>query len=420
MEVIKDAVFLLLTPVMLLGFHYYPSLTARRRVLFVGFLAAVIAACGVRDAQMMRANVAQPPKWDFVLFWLYGRVAVQGLNFYEPGHALKLAEQHQLSVDPIGTWFLYPPQTMLLFTPLGWLDIGTAHLLWYVLLSGVLVLDIVLLWKTFLRGSGRPGLMLTAALVLTLKATSMILYFGQTLFIVLLMLLLFWRERERPRSGIWLAVGLFVKPVLALLPMVLVLQRNWRVTVSAAGAVLLISLLTVIAFGAETFWGFFTARPAANLPGDVYTDPINQSLLATVLRLTGEDLHGATPLFRVVLGALSLLLAGLTGWLVFRLGPDQADWALSLTLALALLVYPGALEHYSLLLIAPMLLLWGRRREFIGGPWGAAGFIALEYALIRGHYAFIANALIWFVLAGVGAWMIERRAGLSWPALFAR
>jgi hypothetical protein len=420
MEVIKDAIFLVLTPVMLLGFHSYPSLTAKRRILFVGFLAVVIAACGVRDAQIMRANVALPPKWDFVLFWLYGRVAVQGLNFYEPEHALKLAEQHQLSVDPIGTWFLYPPQTMLLFAPLGWFDVRTAHLLWYILTIGVLALDIVLLWKIFLRESGWPGLMLTAALVLTLKATSMILYFGQTLFIVLLMLLLFWRERERLRGGVWLAAGLCVKPVLALLPVALVLQRNWRVTASAAGAVLLISLLTVIAFGAETFRGFFTARPAANLPGDVYADPTNQSLMATVLRLTGEDLHSATPPFRAVLGALSLLLAGLTGWLAFRLGPDHADWALSLTLTLALLIYPGALEHYSLLLIAPMLLLWGHRREFIGGPWGVIGFMTLEYALIRGHYAFMANALIWFVLVGIGVRMIERRAGLSWPALFVR
>ncbi len=419
MEVIKDALFLLLTPVMLLGFHYHPSLTAKQRILFAGFLAAVIVACGIRNGQIMYSNIAHPPRWDFVLFWLYGRVATQGLNFYEPEHALKLAEQHQLSVDPIGTWFLYPPQTMFLFAPLGWFDIQTAHLFWYILMSSVLVLDMILLWKIFLRGSGLTGLMLTAALVLTLKVTSMIIYFGQTIFIVLLMLLLFWRERERLRSGIWLTLGLFVKPVLALLPMVLVLQRNWRAMMSAVGAVVLISALAMIAFGAETFWDFFTVRPAANLPGDVYADPTNQSLLATVLRLTGDDLHGATPLFRAVFGVLSLLLAALTGWLVFRLGPDHADWALSLTLALALLIYPGALEHYSLLLIAPMLLLWARRQELIGGAWGVVGFMTLEYALIRGHYAFMANALAWAALAGIGAWMIGRRAAPSIAALLA-
>lgn len=406
--VVKELPFLLLTPAMLLGSHYHRSLPVNRRIFFAGFMAVVVVAFGIREGQIIRSNIAHLPKWDFVLFWLYGRVAAQGLNFYEPEHAWHLVQQHQLSVDdPIRVWFLYPPQTMFLFMPLGWFGIQTAHLLWYILIVSVLALDIFWLWKIFLNGSGWAGLLLTAALMLTLKATSMTIYFAQTNFIVLLMLLLFWREGKRLRSGVWLAIGIFTKPVLAILPMFLVLQRNWRVIVSTLITLAVISLLAVITFGQKTVFSYFTSNPIAYY---AYDDPMNSSLLATVLHLTGYGFNGSSPLFQPAFVILSLVLTSITGWLVFRLGSDRADWALSLTLALALLVCPATLEHYSLLLIAPILLLWGHRQEFIGGVWGVVGFITLEYALIHSHYVFMAIALIWCVSAGIGAWMIGRRS----------
>lgn len=415
MEVTRELLFALLTPALLLGAHYHQSLAAKWRVLFAGFTAAVIGACGLRVGQMVLANIAHPLKWDFLLFWLHGRVAAQGLNFYDPGHALQLARQHQLpAYHPGEIGFFYPPQTMFLFMPLGWFEIPTAHCLWYALILGALALDIILLWRIFLNGSGWAGLMLTAALVLALKTTSMTIYFAQTNFIVLLMLLLFWRERGRRRGGVWLAMGIFVKPILAILALYLVWRRNWRVALSTLVALVFITSLAVIAFGPRTSLSYFTSNSIANYP---YDDAISSSLLAAVLQLRGDV--GSTPILQPLFVILSLALTAITGWLVCRLGPDRADWALSLTLALALLVYPATQEHYGFLLIAPMLLLWARRQELVGGVWGVAGFVSLEYALIRSHWVFIAIALSWCASAGIGAWMSGRRRQ-SPPMAFSR
>lgn len=404
MEEAKELLSLLLTPVMLVGYHYYRSLAAKWRILFAGFMAVVVGISGIRIGQIIRANVAHPPEWDFLIFWLNGRVADQGLNFYEPEHVWQLVQEHQFPFDrPTEVSFFYPPQTMFLFMPLGWFGLQTAHWLWYVFSVGVLVANIILLWRIFLRGSGRGGLLLVAALVFTLKATSMTVYFAQTNFIVLLMLLLFWHERGRRRSGIWLALGISTKPVLAILPMYLVLRRNWRVLASTLAALAVISSLAVLTFGPQTSFSYFTSNPIGHY---FYDDPINASLLGAVLHLTGGN--ASSPLLQPVFVLLSLLLTAVTGWLVFRLDADHADWALSLTLVLALLVYPATLEHYSLLLIAPLLLFWAHRRQFSGGVWSIAGFMTLEYALIRSHCVFTATALIWCVSAGIGIWMIGR------------
>ena len=407
---------LIVTPVLLLGFHYRQSWTAAWRTAFAGLMGVTILAFLIRDVQIMSSNIAHPPKWDFLIFWVNGRAATQNLNFYDLNLVWQLAQQYQLPFDqPAQVYFFYLPPTMLLFLPLGWFDPQTAFLLWYVANMGVLLLDIILLWKIFLKKSDWMGLMLTTALVFTLNATTDTIYFGQTNFIVLLMLLLFWREHERSRSGVWLAMGIFTKHILGVFLMFLALCRSWRVMVGALMALVAISLLALIVLGPEPFFSYFTARSTANAPASLYieelgalTEQMNQSLLATILRLTNYDFSDGSPLTQPIFVVLGLILTIITGWLVFRLRLDHADWGLSLTLALALLVYPATLEHYSLLLIAPMLLLWAHRQTFIGGVWGVVGFITLEYALIRNSYAFVANALAWSVLAGIGVWMIGR------------
>jgi hypothetical protein len=277
----------------------------------------------------------------------------------------------------------------------------------------ILVLVIILLWKTFLGESGLMGLALAAALVFMIRATLSTLAFGQTNFLVLLMLLLFWRDRERERGGIWLALGIFTKPFLAFLLVYLLLQRHWRAIASTIFALAAISLLSIVVFGPATFSSYFTANPVAKMPDYVYTEMLNQSLLATILRLTEYDFSDTSPLTYPTFIALTLILAGITSWLVYRLDASHADWMLALTLSLALLLYPATLEHYSVLLIVPILLLWTHRQELIGGLWGVVVFITLTYVLISyrgGNYVFFATALNWFVLAGIGIWALLRQS----------
>lgn len=415
-----QGVLLLLVPVMLLGFHYRQRLSARQRAVLLGLMLGVILIWSLQLGRIMSSNIAHLPEWDFLGFWLNGRVAAQGLNFYEPGHAQQLAQPFHPSADftreilNVGFW--YPPPTIFLFVPLGWFDIHTAYLLWYIAHSIILVLDIFWLWKLFLTKSGALGLALAAALVLMLFGTQSTVTYGQTNFLALLMLLLFWRDRSLLRGGLWLAVGIFTKPFLALLLGYLLLRRHWRVLRSTVFVLAALSLLTIMVFGPVTFFSYFRPNHYASLPSWVYTEISNQSLLAVILRHTHYELVHKSPLTQPIFVALSLLLTAIASWLVYQLDKRHEDWALVLTLLLTLLLYPVSQMFYSILLIVPLLLLWKRQQELIFGTWGVVVFITLEYAIMRhedGNYVFIATTLTWLICTGIAIWAIGRHSTIA-------
>ncbi len=395
--------------VLLLGFHYREVLTAPWRSVLVGLTLAVLLVFGLNAARLMRWNVMHPPEWDFVIFWLDGQVAAQGLNFYEPQFyqnvTLTFTPTNEFVAEVLEVGFRYPPPTMFLFLPLSLFDVHMAFMLWYIVHSLILILDIILLWKIFLSKSGLMGLVLVTVLVATLFGTMSTIHRGQTNFLALLMLLLFWRDRTHQRGGVWLALGILIKPFLAVLLIYPVLRKHWRVIISTFITLIVISLLAFVAFGPETFLSYFTENPNANAADFQYTQMFNQSLLATILRLTDYNFGDKSPLTHPIFIALVFILTGITGWLVYRLDETHNDWALALTLLLSLLIYPASQIFYSVLLIIPILLLWMHRQSRFINIWGVVAFIALVYALVsyhNGEYVFIANALTWFVLAGIG------------------
>jgi hypothetical protein len=412
-----QGLLLLLVPIILLGFHYHQRMSVPQRAVLLGVLLGIILLWSIHLTRIMDTNIAQPPEWDFLGFWLNGKVAAQGLNFYEPGHAQQLAKPFHPSTEftheilDVGFW--YPPPTIFLFLPLGWFDIRTAYLLWYVAHSIILILDIFWLWKIFLNKSSWLGLALTAALILMLFGTQSTIIYGQTNFLALLMLLLFWRDRTFPRSGIWLALGIFTKPFLALLLGYLLLRQHWRILGNTVFILAALSLLTITVFSPVTFFSYFTPNHYGSLPMWVYTEGSNQSLLAVILRYTHYDFSHISPLTQPIFVVSSLLLTIITGWLVYQLDKNHEDWALVLTLLLTLLLYPVSQMFYSLLLIVPMLLLWMHRQELVLGTWSVVGFITFEYAILSredGNYVFIATMLTWVICAAIATWAIILRS----------
>ncbi|MEP7189359.1 MAG: glycosyltransferase family 87 protein [Roseiflexaceae bacterium] len=404
---------LILLPLLLLAFHYRDRLGERGRAALAGMALATIGFYTAGAIAVMRANIADPPEWDFQLFWIFGRVAVRGLKFYQPENLHQMLDSLRPSAEFLRElFFFHPPPTMLLFLPLGWFDIHTAFLIWYCFNCAILAVDVILLWRIFQRQAGLLGLLLTTALVLMLPATLWTISYGQTNFIFLLMILLFWMERDHPRGGLWLAIGIFAKPLLVFLPIYPLLRRHWRVLGGMIVALAGISLLSMIVFGPSTFINYFTGNPIVNsMPASLYTESVNQSLLANVLRLTGYDFSRTSPYTQPLFIILALLLTASTGWLVYWIEQPQADWALALTLVLALLIFPKTLAHYSVLLLVPICLIWSQRHQLPGHVWSAIAFITFEYALINhgGSAIFIAIALCWAMLLGVAVSISIRR-----------
>lgn len=422
----------LLVPTLLLGGERRRAVDPRMRAACEGLVAAVILVFGAAAAQIMLLNIGHPPEWDFPVFWLNARVALQGLNFYEPDHVLRVADATSAFSDSFMSQlpFKYPPPTMLLLLPFGAFPMKTGLAVWYVVQIIALALDVMLLRRLFSNAAGWFGLSLTAALVLVHRPVLVTFTVAQTNFIVLLMVLLYWRDHATARSGVWLALGALVKPLVVLVLLHPLARRRWRTLAAATVTLAAASALSVLVFGPRTFTAYFTRDPTLGAPSLLYTEPVNQSLLAVVLRLSGWTATGTAPIFHPIFIASGLVLAAITFGLVSRTdGSSDAssdDWGIALTIALSLLLYPGTLLHYGVLLIAPMLLIWERRAEiatswclrrrraagvadqprFSVATWGVLVFVTALYALAY-RFTFAATALTWLLLAGVGA---RRRA----------
>ncbi|PYX35956.1 MAG: hypothetical protein DMG75_12330 [Acidobacteria bacterium] len=397
----------------LVPFHFRKHLPVWVRVACLALIFASIGICCVWNFRIMRSHVENPPEWDFRVFWMYGKVLARHGNVYLPSEYQEFKELFQSDTQfteaSLNVGATYPPHSMLLFEPLGFSNIHTAYLLWYVLQTAALVAAIELLRRIFLGGSGVWGLGLAALLLFALRGTWVTINFGQTNFLVLLLILLYWCDHELPRAGVWLALGILVKLYVVFLLLYPLLRRQWLVVAWTVVSSLLLAFASLLVLGPTTFFSYFTLHPASHLPSWVYSERINQSLLAVILRNSNGGLGNRGPLAQPLFLALALLLACVTSWLVYRLR-RRCEYGLALVLVLTLLLYPGTLVHYTLILLIPLLVIWEYREDFPGGIWGTVGLIAFVYgsiALQQGDSTFAAMLLVWMVLAGLAVFRTQ-------------
>jgi hypothetical protein len=389
--------------VTLVGYHFYNQFSRNWQRLFLGFVLMAALALSAALAVRMFVNLQSPPVWDFQSFWLNGRVADEGLNFYNPASYQQIVADENLMVDPefqteiVDVGFWYAPPTIWLFVPLGWFGLNTAMLFWYIQQVLILVVCIYLAWRLFFSQEQLLALGLIVVLLFALPTNRVNIGMGQSTLVVLLTLILFWRDRENARSGVWLAAAFLVKPFMAVLVLYPVIRRNWRF-IGVMGLCLgVISLLTIVFFGLDNFTSFFIEGVESRVPPGVYTEVTNQSLLATVLRLTDYQIDYGFPLTHPLFLTLAVPLTLFTLWGSYSFMRRRPEWAIALMVTFAILIYPASQSIYSLLLVMPIFLLWQNRHEFPGGVWGMIFFIVIEYYFLTSA-TFIAAALMWGVL----------------------
>jgi hypothetical protein len=203
-----------------------------------------------------------------------------------------------------------------------------------------------------------------------------------------------------------------VKPVMAVMGVHLLCRRYWRAVLVAAVCLLAAGLVTLATFGPATTFDYLRANPISNVPPWQYTGWINQSLLATLLRLFDPEnqARGAELMYPPFLIGAGLV-AAISVYAAARLSPRDADLSLGILLCAGLLLYPGTLVPYSMLLLVPMASFHARRTML---PWGRVAWpiaTALIY-LVLAYVAFAANALVW-ALATLWALHLGRRSVAS-------
>jgi len=371
-----------LVPLVLAGCHRAEGRDAPTlRALLIGGLAAVAIAFAIPLFRIVQANIAAPPEFDIQQFWLHARVAAQGLNVYEPEHSRNLARSlHSSDAMLAEFYFWYPPPALFLFIPLGWLSLTAAAGLWYAIQLSALLADGWLLWRLFLRREGALGAALVAAFIAMLPATFGTFGFGQLNPLTLLFLLLFWRDREAPRAGVWLVLAAITKPYAAFVGLFLLIHRRWKAVGWAGATTVGAALLTIVVFGPRMFFSYFHSNPMtlhlenATIPGAV-------SLAGAFHRLQGGRLTNAQVLRSPLVLGVEVLLTAVTAWRAWAAGKLRSDWALAGMIPLALLLYPITGAHYGLVLLLPLFFLWSCRNDMPGGAPLAIGVITAVYVL---------------------------------------
>jgi hypothetical protein len=270
----------------------------------------------------------------------------------------------------------------------------------------VLIANIFVLWSIFIDGREYRGLALIAVLMLVLRATIGNIEFAQINLLVLLTFLLYWQRRETVLGGVWLGVGMILKPILVIVLIYPIMRRQWLSLLGVVLAGFILSTITIIVFGADMFFGYFLNNPIVqHMPPYLYTEEVNQSLLATILRLTNYDFSGPSVYLQPVFFASALIISGVTALLIYRKHHEKdfyADWALTLTIAYALLIFPKTLFTYSVFLIVPVVMVYTNRKELPANFWLIVVFITTVYVLVSlwVHFVFVAMLITWIFITG--------------------
>ncbi|NJL34466.1 MAG: DUF2029 domain-containing protein [Chloroflexaceae bacterium] len=215
--------------------------------------------------------------------------------------------------------FLYPPQTALLFVPLGLLPLAGAYLLWAGWQGVMLVYLLVLLWRST-HGWQRIERWLVLSTVLVMPALLINLVLGSFslwMTICLLQFVLAFQRNDDAAAGFWLAMGC-IKPQLMLVPCALLLgARRWRALGSGVvyGGILFGVSSGVLGWHIWLDW----VRQVGTLPALFVRDAYN--LRGALVLLLGE---AALPLATGITSGLLLLVLAGTIWQGRRIAAADA------------------------------------------------------------------------------------------------
>ena len=258
-----------------------------------------------------------------------------------------------IEVDP---HYLYPPGGTMLMAPFGYIESIFAARNWFILLNTLAIIAacclLVRLFKFPLSSPALPALL--AAAFVTESVTNTLVFTNINGCVLLTEVLFFrWlldgRVNREWLAGIAIGVSLTVKPVLAVLLLLPLLNRQWR---ALATAVVVPLALNVIAWRLVVDRGSFLRR---TLPYILSTrDYFNSSVL-------GNGIYYGLPMWLITaLRVLFVALAAGSLWLLYRYyaKSDPFFWMLTssgVLLIASWLVLSLAQGYYSMMLF-PFLM----------------------------------------------------------------
>jgi hypothetical protein len=344
--------------------------------------------------------------YDFSVYVAGGRAVAHDTSLY----------LHRVSSN----WFSYSPFAAVLFASLGGLPAALARVAWQLGSIAALATACVITLRLGGLRVTRPLIAATVAVSLTLEPIYHSLYLGQiNLFLFALIFIDIWLISRGKHAGIGVGIAAAIKLTPAIFVVLFLVTRRIRSALIAMATFAGCTLMAwLIAPGASRLYWLHMFYDAKRL-GAAYVS--NQSLFATVLRLSGGASHVGAWWYVLPLAA------GIGGLLVARTLALHKDWlgAAAVTGTTGLLVSPISWTHHWVWIVpALVVLLRGGIRSKI-----AAGCAFLLFAVApmwftpwwggprqygwHGPETIVANC---FMLAGVAflaymarrAWLLTR------------
>ncbi len=332
----------------------------------VAFADTIRAAFGPRTSAPSTQAVFRTALWPIAIMSIIHRSYVLTSNGYVTDdwapvyRAVRnfravhdIYNEHFDQVDP---HYLYPPGGTLLMAPFGYIDSEFAARNWFIVLNTVAIIAaaclLVRLFKFPLSSPALPGLL--AAIFVTESVTNTLVFTNINGCVLLAEVLFFrWlldgRMSREWLAGIAIGLSLVVKPVLAVLLLLPLLNRQWRALIASIGVPVAFNL---VAWPLTPDPGNFVHR---TLPYILSTrDYFNSSVL-------GNGIYYGLPMWLIT--ALRLLFVALAAgslWLLYRYyrQRDPLFWMLTssgVLLIASWLVLSLAQGYYSMMLF-PFLM----------------------------------------------------------------
>lgn len=347
---------------------------------------------------------------DFLSFWTAGHMLHHQADVYDG--AAHIAAQRDFFASAEGyTAFFYPPSFLPFCWPLGYFGYFPALALWLAA-TGAVYLTAAGMWRRE-AGLAAPLWLLFAAF----PAAATVVTHGQTSFLLagLLGLGMLLVPRRPLLAGILIGLATIKPQFGPLIPLVLLLTREWKAMASAAVTALALALFSALAFGPELAGEWLAASAHAQdamANGAVGYGKMMSAFAAA--KLLGAPTAAAYALQAAVSLGVAFLL-GRAAW-----GRRYSAGLAALTLAGAPLVTPFVLDYDLVLLAFPLLWMVGHGLREGFEDWQKLAvllaFIAPVFARPLGMFAgvpimpAVLGFLFWAMLRALPRRGCKRRA----------
>ncbi len=346
-------------------------------------------------------------RWDFLCFYLFGKVGISSSDFYNPQVFLHVFNNLNLQsigegsfvTEVVNVGFWYPPPSMLLFLPLGLFNLQTGYFIWQTIIILFLIADIVLLLKFYFvplytKYNDIKILFPILILILLFPYITVMVALSQTISIFLFFLILLIRYIDNWRSGVFLAILVVIKPLAAIFLLYFLFFKKLKIIAAALAAGLILLIVTGLTFGFDVFLNYFTSPPTDRIPNFIYFE--YSSLFGTLKKLqqyTSNYMN--TNVLKAVYYFVSSILLAFTFYSSRKLSYISATKAFLIFIPLALMIYPATLFHYILMLLPVFLNI------FCQSPLSNNIYkLVLLFCLFAiGYYSlFLLNFALWSIL----------------------